>query len=284
MKGSNIAILQIDDFGDQVSDDHLLVEELQLLGHTVCAIDWRADINWSDFDLALIRGTWDYHLHLDEFIMKMSEISASTILLNPLSIIEWNSNKKYLSELERNGVSIVPTIFHELLDESKLNQAFIDLDSEKIIVKPQVSANSLDTIITRKGDKKALQTFNNRPCMIQPFIDSINTIGEYSVYFFEGEYSHAIIKKPASGDFRVQEDFGGTQEEIDVDEKLMIHSKQAVKDLPKDVFYARVDSVLHGNEYQLMELELIEPGMYFRYCNGSAKRFAKCIDKYLQNN
>jgi glutathione synthase/RimK-type ligase-like ATP-grasp enzyme len=118
--------------------------------------------------------------------------------------------------------------------------------------------------------------------MIQPFLESIHSVGEYSLYFFEGNFSHAIVKKPQQGDFRVQEDFGGTQESITPSDKLMQAAKAVVKHLPEGTFYARVDLLPDSKEdFVLMELELIEPGMYFRFCDNAAENFANAIEAKL---
>lgn len=278
----SIGILRMEDLTGQITDDHLYVEALQNLGCTVSELAWTSDSKWSDFDAIIIRATWDYHLRLDEFLTKLKEIQSQTILLNPLEVVEWNANKKYLQELTNQGCSIVPTIFETSLTEEKLNHAFDKIAKDKIIVKPTVSANSLDTIITERGNTHVLEVFKDRECMIQPYIHNINTIGEYSVYYFDGEFSHSIIKKPAKGDFRVQEDFGGTQEEIQVNEELLACTDKVLAHFPKNTFYGRVDVVLSDeNEYQVMELELIEPGMYFRFCEGSAENFAYKTIEYL---
>lgn len=278
----NIALLGMDDLGDQISDDHLLTSALQQKGYTVTEPSWRSNVDWSKFDAVIIRATWDYHLHVDEFLAKLSLIEKSgTRLLNPLNIIEWNSDKRYLKELSEKGVSIVPTDFQDKLDIESLNKCF-ERFGNKLIVKPVVSANSLNTIITEKGDTEALEIFSNEPCMVQPFIENIKSVGEYSLYFYDKEFSHAIVKIPQEGDFRVQEDFGGIQKQITPDDALMETAKHVIEHLPEGTFYARVDILPDANgKYVLMELELIEPGMYFRFCEGSAEKMADHIERML---
>lgn len=278
----NIALLGMDDLGDQISDDHLLTSALQQKGYTVTEPSWRSNVDWSKFDAVIIRATWDYHLHVDEFLAKLSLIEKSgTRLLNPLNIIEWNSDKRYLKELSEKGVSIVPTDFQDKLDIESLNKCF-ERFGNKLIVKPVVSANSLNTFITEKGDTEALEIFSNEPCMVQPFIENIKSVGEYSLYFYDKEFSHAIVKIPQEGDFRVQEDFGGIQKQITPDDALMETAKHVIEHLPEGTFYARVDILPDANgKYVLMELELIEPGMYFRFCEGSAEKMADHIERML---
>ena len=277
-----IALLGMDDMSDQISDDHLLSLALKSKGYQIEEPSWRAQLDWSKFDAVIIRETWDYHLHINEFLPVLKEIEASgTKLLNPLNIVEWNSDKRYLKELESKGVKIVPTIFLDQLNVVDLDNSF-DVFGEKLIVKPVISANSLNTIITEEGDTEALNVFMDEPCIIQPFLESIHSVGEYSLYFFEGNFSHAIVKKPKAGDFRVQEDFGGTQRSIVPSEKLMQAAKEVVQYLPEGTFYARVDLLPDANEdFVLMELELIEPGMYFRFCDNAAENFANAIETKL---
>ena len=277
-----IALLGMDDMGDQISDDYLLSLALKSKGYQIEEPSWRAQLDWSKFDAVIIRETWDYHLHINEFLPVLKMIEASgTKLLNPLNIVEWNSDKRYLKELESKGVKIVPTIFLDQLNVIDLDKGF-DVFGDKLIVKPVISANSLNTIITEEGDTEALNVFMDEPCMIQPFLESIHSVGEYSLYFFEGNFSHAIVKKPQQGDFRVQEDFGGTQESIVPSEKLMQAAKEIVQYLPEGTFYARIDLLPDANEdFVLMELELIEPGMYFRFCDNAAENFANAIETKL---
>lgn len=277
-----IALLGMDDLGDQISDDHLLKSALEKRGFEVSEPSWKADQDWSAFDLVLIRATWDYHLFRDEFLEKLAVIESSgTLLLNSLDIVSWNSDKRYLAELEKKGVKIVPTIFRDSLDSLTLEKAFLEF-GKKLIVKPVISANSLNTIITTREDKEALEVFKEAPCMIQPFMENIKSMGEYSLYFYDGEFSHAIVKKPEEGDFRVQEDFGGTQQEIIPNEELLVTGKSIIKHLPEGTFYARVDLIPDSKrQYLLIELELIEPGMYFRFCKGSAENFANHIEGRL---
>lgn len=276
----NIALLGMDDIGDQITDDHLLTAALQEKGHTVSEPSWRANLDWPQFDLVIIRATWDYHLHIEEFLNKLREINSSgTNLLNPLNVVQWNSDKRYLKELQEKGVSIVPTEFFDSLNQEKLDKCF-NIFGDKLIVKPVVSANSLNTIITEKGDTEALDIFKNEPCMVQPFIENIKSVGEYSLYFFDKQFSHAIVKIPQAGDFRVQEDFGGVQKQVSPDESIMSSAKKIIEFLPEGTFYARVDILPDADgKYVLMELELIEPGMYFRFCQGSAENMVEAIEK-----
>lgn len=278
----NIALLGMDDIGDQITDDHLLTSALQEKGHTVSEPSWRANLDWSQFDLVIIRATWDYHLHIEEFLNKLREIDSSgTKLLNPLNVVQWNSDKRYLKELQEKGVSIVPTEFFDSLNQEKLDMCF-NIFGDKLIVKPVVSANSLNTIITEKGNTEALDLFKNEPCLVQPFIENIKSVGEYSLYFFDKQFSHAIVKIPQAGDFRVQEDFGGVQKQVSPDESLMSAAKKIIEFLPEGTFYARVDILPDADgKYVLMELELIEPGMYFRFCERSAENMAEAIEKRL---
>lgn len=272
-----VVLLGMKDLGDQVSDDYLLKEALESKGFCVEELAWDIETDWSQFDLAIIRATWDYHTRINEFIPKMKLIASQTSLLNPVEVIQWNYHKSYLQELTQKGAPVMPTMVFDCLSEEAIHTSFDAFCTQKLIVKPLISANSLNTIITEPGDTEALSVFKESECMVQPFVESISTIGEYSVYFYAGTFSHAIIKKPAKHDFRVQEDFGGTQEQIQPDEELMQAAQKVLKLVPKGTFYARIDFVVYQEEYLLMELELIEPGMYFRFCEGAANNFASAI-------
>ncbi len=265
--------------------DNLTFGPLNKLDWEVSEIPWtKKSTNWSQFDAVVIRSTWDYQDNASQFINTLEEIDHSgTLLLNPLQTCKWNINKKYLDELSQQGVQIVPTIWLDQLDRVSCTSLFQELSSHKIVVKPLVSANANDTLVLKKDDSKnwelALKTFQSIPLMAQPFVDSITTVGEYSLFYFDREFSHATLKTPKKGDFRVQEEHGGTFKSVDIDSRLQTAAESVINKIAGPLLYARVDLVLlPDGSAALMELELIEPSLYFTYSEGSANRFAKALD------
>jgi glutathione synthase/RimK-type ligase-like ATP-grasp enzyme len=234
----------------------------------------------------VIRSTWDYQNSPDHFLQVLAEIdNSSTFLFNPLRICRWNLDKVYLRELESQGIPIVPTQWLDSLDEAKLWKAFGDLDVPQVVVKPTVGANADDTFVLEHADQRpwqaALAVFRTKPLMLQPFIQSVVEEGEYSLFYFGGRYSHAILKQPKRGDFRVQEEHGGSIRPIIADHSLTRVAEQVINTLDEQLLYARVDLVrLDHGQPVLTELELIEPSLYFSEDPASPQRFAETLDRF----
>ncbi len=285
------AFLSISNTEGWFIDDDLVHPFLEELGWTVQNIPWNQPTNWDQFDLVVIRSPWDYQQHLEEFQKVLREIDQSkTLLLNPLDLVLWNIHKGYLFELKQKGVELVPTIRISRLDSSSLEKAFESLQTEQLIVKPIIGANADDTFWLKKSQPeswtKALTVFQNKEGMIQPFMQSIVDEGEFSLMCFQGKLSHSIIKTVGKGDFRVQEEHGGGVIPLpNPEESLVAAAEKALHALPQKPFYARVDLVrTPQNSFALMELELIEPCLYFRFDENSPEKFAILLDTFWKAN
>ena len=207
-------------------------------------------------------------------------------MLNSKATCDWNINKRYLKELEDKGVQIVPTIWPENIDEQILIEAFEEFDADAIVVKPYVSANADNTFWLKKESfhdalPELQETFASRDAMVQPFMQSIVEEGEFSLFFFGDEYSHTILKTPKDDDFRVQEEHGGRLKTLEPEAKLLEQAREIMEKVNPKVLYGRVDLVRHGDAFALMELELIEPSLYFNMDPESPARFAKVVDAWL---
>lgn len=277
----------MDSLAGYVSDDDLAVAPLTELGWDVETISWRdKTVAWDDFDIVVLRTPWDYQNDPDAFLEVLSKIDVTSARLeNPLSIIEWNLDKRYLRDLETKGVGIVPTLWQQGgVSEEVFGgwQAFFN--SEELIIKPTVSATAQDTFRLRHFDEKLTKVFADRSFMIQPFVSAIVDEGEFSLVYFSGEYSHTILKTPKSGDFRVQEEHGGLITAV-VPETNLRETADGILAMLSPMLYARVDLVRNDSEeFMLMELELIEPALYFRMDTESPRRFAAALDKLMNGN
>ena len=242
-------------------------------------------MDWNVFDAVIIRSTWDYQQAPDRFIATLEAIETSSArLFNPLSICKWNLNKTYLRELEQSGVPIIPSEWPARLDRAGLDSLFHRLGCPKIVIKPVVGANADDTFVVQAGDptnrELALQTFCSSPSVAQPFVDSICERGETSLFFFGGEYSHAVLKTPKTGDFRVQEEHGGQIQPIEPAAEIQQVAKQALASIPECLLYARIDVVtLADGSPAIIEVELIEPSLYFEFDSESPVRFAQALER-----
>ena len=259
--------------------DELAVPPLAARGVQVDTVPWRAEVDWTDYDAVVIRSTWDYQDDAERFLGVLAAISARTRLFNPLEVVRWNIDKRYLLELEASGVPIVPTRVHEGLTSSALDAGREAFGVDEIVVKPTVSANADGTFrLPRAVDASdALAALARRSVLVQPFAPAIVEEGEVSVFAFAGAISHAILKTPAEGDFRVQEEHGGRLKAIGMDAALRAAAERAFAALPGDLLYSRVDFVRYGGEWLLMEAELVEPSLYFTLDEGSAERFAEAV-------
>jgi glutathione synthase/RimK-type ligase-like ATP-grasp enzyme len=264
---------------DQVSDDHLFLEALKNSSrYEVDVIPWDSDHDWKKYDRAIVRTTWDYTKRIEEFLKKMRFIATQTKLSNPLSVIEWNHHKGYLKELEQKGVLIVPTVFFTFPQTVKISETWKD---ERFILKPCVSASAYNTMIVSRAEIEN-GTYQSKlfktDWMLQPFLEEIKQ-GEISLHFFMGEFSHGIIKVPKSGDFRVQEEYGGNIISYVPDEKLLKLAQDILGKVSDPLLFARTDLVPYKGSYALMEMELIEPALYFRKDTEAAKRLVLALDK-----
>jgi hypothetical protein len=286
------AFLSMDNLDEFECYDHLLVEPLEKRGWSVDEVSWRNNsINWDQFDVVVIRSPWDYQEDPEAFIATLEAIEeAEPLLENSLDLVKWNIDKTYLRDLKQQGVEIVPSHWHTKFGMQKLASSFDDLDTSEIIIKPTVSANADDTFrITRKEyesyHQKLTEIFDHRPFLIQPFMDNITEEGEFSVFFFDNTYSHTILKTPAAEDFRVQEEHGGTLRLINKPEKNLLQSARNLLDaLAEPPLYSRMDYVRTSqNTFALMELELIEPSLYFNMDQESPERFARVFANRMSN-
>lgn len=278
------AFLSMDSLANFECYDHLVIKPLADLGWHAEEVSWKhPDCDWNQYDLVVIRSPWDYQDHFDAFIKVLENIeNSSAILANPIDIVHWNIHKKYLAELESKGITIVPTLWRDSLNANEFDDFFTQLSSEEIIIKPCISANADDTYRLNRENILTLsnhlvETFKNKECMIQPFIQSVVDEGEFSLFYFNNTYSHAILKTPSKGDFRVQEEHGGQLQKIDPDTPLTEQADKTLSAIDKELLYARLDFVRTKSGYALMEAELIEPSLYFNLDADSAERFARAI-------
>lgn len=285
----NCAFLTLEDRTGFYIYDHLLFEPLAKLGWSAVEIPWdRQDIEWRNFDAVVIRSTWDYQKAPEKFLSTLEAIERVTRLYNPVDICRWNLNKRYLRDLQARGVPIVPTYWLERLNDVSIESAFNTSAARRLVAKPLIGANADDTFVLEQQEaaswQDALRIFADREVMVQPFVDSIPTEGEYSLFYFGGLLSHAIVKRPAQGDFRVQEEHGGIIRSVIPSEDLVRAGNQAIEAVGETLLYARVDFVrLDSGQPVLMEMELIEPSLYFEQCPGSAEVFADRFDRLAGN-
>ena len=260
------------------------------LGWRIKSIPWRSSFDtWRGLDAVYVGTPWDYPEDPERFLELLQTIvDEGVILVNDLSLVRWNLPKTYLRDLEQRGAAIVPSRWHETMSLDAITDAFDAFDSPRIIVKPVVNTNARDTFVLTPDRASALvpaldAAFCDRPFMVQPFIESIRTDGEFSLFFFDNEFSHAIRKLPKPGDFRVQEEYGSEVSVVDPDPLLLATAERVLRLVEPEPVYARVDFVCDDDgRYRIMELELIEPSMYLRMNEKAPRRFAEAFDRYVK--
>ena len=278
------AFLTLHDPTGFVIDDDLAHAPLAKRGVAVENLPWdRPDVDWTDYDLVVLRSTWDYQHHADKFLETLAAVERSgTPLRNGTDTVRWNMQKTYLRDLDAKGVPVVPTLWRVGLGAGELLPLFEETGGTEAVIKPVVSGNAqgayrLDrkTASARAAEIEAY--FANRPLMMQPFERGILEEGEFSLIYFNGEHSHSILKVPKSGDFRVQEEHGADIRSIVPDAALLAAGDAAMRAIGRKLLYGRVDLVRSGDEFRVMELELIEPALYLRMDPGAPDRFADAV-------
>lgn len=264
--------------------DELLIPYFNELGWSVTTLSWHEkNVDWNQFDYVVVRSTWDYQHHADTFagVLEIIDKSSAT-LLNPLKLIKWNFEKYYLKDLEAAGLPVVDTCWGSEFSPQHIEDAFANFATDEVVIKPTLSANADNTYRVSKASSMELMsslinTFSSRSYMIQPFLPTIVEEGEYSLFYFGGIYSHSILKVPKSGDFRVQEEHGGRLLTVDASDEQQDIAQRALAAMPTEALYARVDLVRQRDKWAIMELELIEPSLYFNLDAASPERFVKAL-------
>ena len=271
-------------FADGHPDDDVLRDALRKHGISALPAVWNdAAVDWSGFDAVLLRTTWDYFEHPATFHAWLDRLEADGVpVLNPPPVLRWNADKRYLRDLERDGVAVVDTRWADASDVPALLE---ELAGQAVVVKPAVSGGAWHTARGVAGSAELAASVARIPpalhCLVQPFVPEIVDEGEWSLLFFGGEFSHAVLKRPAAGDYRVQSQFGGTAEPLDPGPALIAAARDAIAASERRTgaatAYARVDGVRSGGRFVLMEIELIEPSLFFAGNAGAAARFADVL-------
>lgn len=263
-------------------EDTELMAFLNKKGLDVNPVIWNdKNIDWTHYDVIILKSTWDYHDHIMEFHEWQDRLQQLNVkVLNPVDVVKWNSNKRYLKEISDKGFAVIPSLF--LTKDSSVNESlFTHFDADDLVVKPCVSAGAKNTItLNRKNisekSKHIESLLKEEDYMVQPFIKEISD-GEWSYLFFNGQYSHCILKTPGPGDFRVQHHHGGMISHPEAATKHIEQAATYVKSFAPGTLYARVDGVNVNDEFQLMELELIEPYLFLNNDETLMERYYRAL-------
>lgn len=272
------------ELGALTPDDRSVVPVLAARGIEVVPVVW-TELLPERIDAVVLRSTWDYHLRLPEFLAWVDAIEVSGIpLFNQPSTVRWNVDKQYLLELEACGVPIVPTRHAARGSTVELAALLRDAGWAEAVVKPSVSGGAFETwrAVPRDADTvRFARQLETMDCLVQPFVPELISEGEWSLLFFRGVFSHAVLKRPERGDFRVQEEFGGVAHAAEPSPAIVEAATRALAASGQETLYARVDGVVRGGRFEVMELELVEPSLFLGESPGAAGRFAQALVESL---
>ncbi|MFD3002521.1 RimK family alpha-L-glutamate ligase [Pontibacter toksunensis] len=293
MNTQQIALITYTDKGNYsgISDEEnsKLLDLLKEKGLNVSFQIWDDPaVDWSRFDLIVLKSPWDYFDKIDAFYIWLGELEKLDVrVLNPVDIVRWNANKRYLLDLQEQGVKVVPTVWLEKGDTFDAAALFKTFSAEKVIVKPAISGGAKNTFaltLTEAEEKTEIinQLLQQESFLAQPFLEEIKTKGEWSFLFFNGQYSHTVLKTVKPGDFRVQHFYGGTVHTPEPPVALLVAAQHIVDKHAPGCLYARVDGVELNGALALMELELIEPFLFMAMSEGALQRYCEALLMQLQ--
>ena len=297
LSNSRVALITYSGVPAITTDDRLLRDALVARGAEVDARPWDARADWSSYHRMVLRSCWNFHHRPREFLLWVDEVKQrhDGSLRNAPALVRWSVDKRYLQDLDAHDVAIVPTIWVSVGEGEKVPNLDALIAAQGwtggAVVKPAISATAHETWRVAPDDRashqarfEALLAKSTSGVMVQPFLPEIQEDGEWSLIFLGGEFSHAVVKRPADGDFRVQHDFGGTVERREPTAALIEDARAVLRAAGRvtntgvdEILYARVDGIVRDGALLLMELEVIEPVLFFSHAPGAAARMAELI-------
>jgi len=269
----------------------LIIDALRAKGFTVQTRSWGdPNYDWSQTRAVIFRTIWDYFERYEEFMMWLESVKDHTQLINSCELVQWNIDKHYLADLQEKGITVVPTVFVNTGDYKSITAVCQENGWTDVVIKPAIAGGAFHTHKVRQSDRLEFEELfktlvSERDMLVQPFIKSIVSKGEASLMIFNGEYTHGILKKAKSGDYRVQDDWGGSVHPYKPSEEEIAFAKACFKACPSLPAYGRVD-ILWDEEGTILlgELEIIEPELWIRHAPESAAQFAEGIRNSLEKD
>lgn len=263
-------------------DDQLLAVELTRRGYRVGMPIWDDEnVAWNDYDGLMIRSTWDYFERRDVFLAWVAQIDALGVpLWNPAEVLRWNSHKQYLRQFERAGIPVPQSEWVDPGTAPDLREILCRRGWHKAVVKPQVSGGARGTFVVDLNDPSSVEPRDplfESGLIVQQFLPEIPDFGEWSLLFYGGVYSHAVVKTPKSGDFRVQAKHGGSYRSMEPKPEIVEQAQRVLAQVAEPLLYARVDGVVRDDTLLLIELEILEPALFFGYREGSERLLADAL-------
>ncbi len=267
-----------------LEEDRILTQALAARGLSVRRVDWaRPDVDWSGFRAAVVRTTWHYSERPEEFRAWIERVSRATSLFNEPGTLRWNMDKRYLLELADAGIPTVPTEVLERGSRRTLAEITLARGWKSVVLKPVISGSGRHTYRVTAADRDEHEAtlarlLADEAMMVQPFLPAIVDRGEVTIVMIDGEPTHALRKRARPGEFRVQDDHGGTLHDHTATPQELSLAQNAIALRRPMPLYGRVDLVSGPDGGPLvMELELIEPELWFRRHPPAAQRLAAVL-------
>lgn len=271
-----------------LEDDALLTAELEKLGLHVTRKDWAdPDFDWGSTGLAVFRTTWDYFNRFAEFENWLAMAEQRTMLVNPPALIRWNWDKHYLRDLNQRGIHIPETLFIETGTEETLLKIHARTGWTETVLKPAIAGAARHTYRLNADNLEAHEDIfheltRTEAMLLQPFQRNVVAQGEMSLMVIGGKFTHAVLKRAKAGDFRVQDDFGGTATAYEPTSEEITFAEKAVAACDIAPVYARADIIRDNDgKLALTELEMIEPELWLRHRPSAAKALAAKLAKLI---
>ena len=283
---ARVALVTYDARPDPTDDDRLFADALTARGSIVHAVPWSDPAaQWAAYDAVIVRSCWDYFLRPEEFHAWLDGLERDGArVMNDVRTLRWNADKSYLGDLAARGIPIIPTRWLARGSSASLSELRAETGWSELVVKPTVSGGAHRTWRATPAAEATDQTrlaamLRDGAVMVQPLLEEIEREGEWSLLFFDGHYSHAVLKRPRSGDFRVQREHGGSLAPGAPSRAVIEAAERALRGVPHDErpLYARVDGCVVDGELLLMELELLEPELFLRCAPEAPDRLADSL-------
>ena len=264
--------------------DHRARQALEARGAIVEGRPWDVPgTTFDGFDAVILRSNWEYHLAPDRFRDWLDGLErAGARIWNPPDLVRWNLSKRYLVALQAAGVPTVPTVLLETGEPHDLEALMARHGWRRAVIKPEFGASAHDTrLVTTETAADFSSDARTGSVLVQPFLDEIQTRGEWSLIFIDSVFTHAVIKRPAAGDFRVQPRLGGSVQPGRPADDVLAAARAAMDALPHESLYARIDGVETRDGFRIMEVEVNEPGLFFTHAPQAAEGLATAILRAL---
>jgi len=279
-----VALATSQNLPDLWEGDRLFLAELRRRGNHAEPVIWDDErVDWRAWDCVVIRSCWDYHLKIDRFRAWLDHLEALRVpLINPPNIVRWNMHKGYLLEVARTGARIPATRLVPQGDRRALGDVLRETGWKSSVIKPAISASGQDTHLfealpTDEEERVYAEIVRGGDVLLQEYVPEVRAHGEWSLVFFGGRYSHAALKRAAPNEFRVHIEWGGTVEHATPPAALVRQAQRIVDALDLHAAYARVDGTDVSGELMVMELELVEPELFFAHHPEAPARLADVV-------